>query len=650
MNEYNFKGKRYIAMVRASHLSDELSTDAQLQLLHDRVGQKGMIHAGNNVLDGVTGSLPGKREDLEKLLERKKKTNDFDVLVLQRLDRLTRSGSGHGLWFEHECQRAGIHVLFVGDDIPEGKYANLIKVAKYEAAQEQAFSISQRSTQGSQFALEQGRNITSTHTPYGCWRLYLNSEGTPTHIIRDLRDGLQEKLHHQTHEVIDTYGKIGDGARGHYRKQKSEKVLLISGDKAETDIVQEIFHLHFMDGLGGKRIADVLNRRGVASSHGKQWSAHQVEVIYEQEAYTGRSVGNRSSAAIYHERQSKSPKTVNLDPQILATARSIPPRIRPREEWFIQDQPYMKDFLPNQVRKLAMAEHEKNWDRVGDPNRVKRSYSKHKASDYLLSGLLFAKQDGESLVGILCGRQGHRMRYYRHRRSMRGYMKGSVFNNMFRADTLENAVLQLVGDIIKDLPLLREQVLETIKQQSALMNHDGAELDELKKRREQVRKKTELIVSALDEETLADARIEIERLKAERQNLNQKIAAFEAAGQMKSINPSAMADMIIGQLKELPNNLKSMPIYALRQFLATFINKGIADMETKHVEFTLKLPAWAFTQNNADSAMRLVDTLRPSTDSETHPFFNVKLGFVDCRYVKLATNNSCYNCMRRKAA
>ena len=60
------------------------------------------------------------------------------MVILQRLDRLTRGGSAHGFWFEHECRCVGVELVFVGDDIPEGRYANLIKVAKYEAAQEQA--------------------------------------------------------------------------------------------------------------------------------------------------------------------------------------------------------------------------------------------------------------------------------------------------------------------------------------------------------------------------------------------------------------------------------------------------------------------------------------------------------------------------------
>ena len=132
--------------------------------------------------------MPGRRDDMTAVLHRKKTANDFDVLVCQRLDRLTRGGADHGMWFQHECTCAGIRLLIVGDDIPEGRYSSLIKVAKYEAAKEQAFSISQRSTQGSQLALEQGRNATSSRTPYGCWRLYLNAEGTPLHLIRNLGD------------------------------------------------------------------------------------------------------------------------------------------------------------------------------------------------------------------------------------------------------------------------------------------------------------------------------------------------------------------------------------------------------------------------------------------------------------------------------
>src|SRR6185312_2218880 len=304
-------------------------------MLHDRSASLKMVRAtdGEIVLDGVTGSMPGKRQDMTNLIQRKLSKNDFDVLVVQRLDRLTRSGSDHGFWFEHELKRAGIHLFIVGDDIPEGRYASPIKVAKYEAAREQAYSISQRSTQGYQLALEEGRVTTSSHTPYACWRLYLTADGKPLHIIRDLRDGRQQKLHPNTHEVVDTYGQVGGGSKGHYRKQKHEKVLLMPGDADEIAVIRTIFDLHFRQGWGGKRIADHLNRQSIPSPCGKQWSQRQVEVLYNNEVYTGRSVANRTSAGIYHQRNHATPKPTNLDPAIHATAKTIPVQLRPTGEW-----------------------------------------------------------------------------------------------------------------------------------------------------------------------------------------------------------------------------------------------------------------------------------------------------------------------------
>lgn len=649
MKEYNYEGKGYICMVRASNLSEELSTDAQLAMLIEGVREKHMVYVDKVVLDGVTGSLPGGREDLKALLHRKKTVNDFDVLVLQRLDRLTRGGATHGFWIEHEFTCAGIQLLFVGDDIPVGPYANLIKVAKYEAAREQAFSISQRSAQGGQFALEQGRNITSARTPYGCWRLYLNSEGKRSHILRDLRDGRQQKLHPETRDVIDTYGEIGGGGKGHYRKQKTEKVLLMPGDAQEVEVVREIFRLHLVEGMGGKRIADVLNCKGIRSSWGKQWSQHQVEVIYEQEAYTGRSVGNRISNAIYHERHPHAPKPVDLDATILASAKEIPMRQRPRDEWMIQQQPLMAEFLEPNVRKLAKAEHERLWERRGDPDRPKQSKSKHRASDYLLSNLFFAKQDGGSLVGVLCGRVGHRLRYYRHRRGRRGYRKGSIYNRMFLADPLEEAVVELMAEILRDLPQLREQVIEAVAAQSTGLADGGAQLDDLRKRRVQLRKRTELIVSTLDEETLTDARAELERLGAERRGLDQQIAVAEAVEQTRAVNPNEVADRVVARLAELPADLKTMPTFQLRQVIATFVERVGGDMETKDVEVALTLPAWALAQQDGVLAMRLVGTSPSSSSDETHQLVVVQLGIVDCRYVK-RSSRACYDCRRRKAA
>lgn len=648
MIESKYKGKRYICVVRASHSTDEISTDAQLKMAHAAAEREEMRFVEALILDGVTGSLPGKRKDLEALLERKRTRNDFEVLVLQRVDRLTRSGLRHGFWFEWECQKLGIELLFVGDDIPTGEHADLVLFMKYQAAKEQACSISQRSTQGSQFALEQGRVIPSSRTPYGCWRLYLTAEGKPSHIIRNVGDGRQEKLDPTTHAVIDTYGTVGGGSRGHYRKQKLEKPLLMPGDKDKAEVVREICRLHFIEGLCGKRIASILNKRGVRSPMGKKWSQHQVESIYNNEVYTGRNVANRTSNAIYTQRDKRSgSKKVKLDKQKYATKPGLSVQYRPFEEWEIKDEPLMKDFLDPALRERAMAAHERRWAILGDPNRPKASKSKHKASDYLLSELFFAKQDGGKLTGIPCGRKNKKVRYYRHRKQMVGYESGSVYNGMFPAAPLEEAIVGVIAEMLQDLPQLRERIVQTVIEQSASLAADATNLADLRTQRERLKKRTQFLVSTLDEATLANAKPEMDRLAVERSALDEQIAAAEAVAETAAVDPEQVADAVIERLKILPSNLKTMPTLALRELLAAFIEKAIGDMATKDVEFRLRLPTWASSLKNADSAMRLEDSLRSqSSTRRITPL--VELGVVDCRYL-LRSSRACYDCRRRAA-
>ncbi len=525
---YNYTGKRYIASVRVSNDTDgTTSTQAQLAMLHEKAAELKMVCVGENILNGVTGSMPGRRDDMEQLIRRKKESNDFDVLIIQRLDRLTRSGPNHGSWFEHECARAGIHLWIVGDDICQGPYATVIKSMKYQSAQDQAFSISQRSTQGYQLALEEDRVSPSSRTPYACWRLYRSNDKQPLHIIRDLKDGRQQKLHHQSHELIETYGQLGGGSMGHYRKQKYEKPLIMPGDAAEVANVREIFELHFRQGWGGKRIADRLNRKGVMSSHGRNWSQHQVEVIYNNEVYTGINVANRTTSGIYHQRNHAAPIPTNLDPTVLANAKTIPITLRPPSEWVIKEEPLMRDFLGDeQLRELATVGQDRYWKHVADPNRPKMPKNKHKTSDYLLSGILHAKQDGGTLVGVLCGRVGKKTRYYRHRRGRTGYLKGSSYNKLVHADTVERTVLEVVKETLLNSDDLRQQLLALIDAESK--SSATVDVADLQRRRTEAEERRQALERQRQEE---------ERLRLEEQrllkNLEDDAASWRRANNIR---------------------------------------------------------------------------------------------------------------------
>jgi DNA invertase Pin-like site-specific DNA recombinase len=650
MNEgYNYTGKRFIALVRASDAKEgTTSTQAQLAMLHEKAAELKMTHVADVVLDGVTGSMPGKREDMAALTNRKKLDNDFDVLLVQRLDRLTRGGSGHGMWFEHECERAGIHLYIVGDDIPEGRYASLIKVAKYEAAKEQAFSISQRSTQGYQLALEEGRVTTSSHTPYACWRLYLTADGKPLRIIRDLGDGRQEELDPQTHAVVYTHGQIGGGSKGHYRKQKHEKVQLMLGDADEIAVIRTIFDLHFRQGWAGKRIADHLNRRSISSPCGKAWSQRQVEVLYYNEVYTGRSVANRISGGIYHQRNHAAPKPTNLDPSVHATAKTIPVKLRPMNEWFVADQPLLKDLLGDeQLRALAVAGQDCHWQHLADADRPKLNKSKHKNSDYLLSGILFAKQDDAPLIGVLCGRVGKKVRYYRHRRGRTGYLKGSIFNKVIHAETVEAAVIDAAKTALLDADLLRERLHALVDAESKTTV--AVDIEDLQRQREKLKKRTELIIATFDEETLADAQAQVEKLKSERRRLDEQIATASAPTLTTEFNVDQLVEQIEAKTRNFFGEISTLPKHLVKQWLGQVVRKVVVDMETKAIEIYVQLPSELLkTAFSAQKAMRLATTSASSSDYETQRWSSNLICLIDCQFEKLS-NAICY-CCRRKAA
>src|SRR5688500_2407477 len=88
-----WKGSRYICLGRQSNDDEgDDSVLAQLKYLRSECDGDGMIYVDKILLEGVTGSLPARRKHYTKLIERKKEKDDFDVLVVQKMDRATRGG------------------------------------------------------------------------------------------------------------------------------------------------------------------------------------------------------------------------------------------------------------------------------------------------------------------------------------------------------------------------------------------------------------------------------------------------------------------------------------------------------------------------------------------------------------------------------
>jgi hypothetical protein len=114
------------------------------------------------------------------------------------------------------------------------------------------------------------------------------------------------------------------------------------------------------------------------------------------------------------------------------------------------------------------------------------------------------------------------------------------------------------------------------------------------------------------------------------------------------IDPARFANDVVERMASLSKNFSGLSSFALRELLGTLIQRVEGNMETKEVEITITLPAWALAENDGKPPMRLVGTPPSSASYETHGVSALNLGMADCRYVLSQT--ACYKCRRRPAA
>ena len=160
---------------------------------------------------------------------------------------------------------------------------------------------------------------------------------------------------------------------------------------------------------------------------------------------------------------------------------------------------------------------------------------------------------------------------------------------MIQAKPLEDAVVNLVADVLMNDDGMRDRIIAFVEAE-ANRTTPTEQIADMQKRRDQIRQRTELIVSTLDKETLIDARAEFDRMKSERRSLDEQIAAVEAAMKMRSVDPQSVADAVLAQLRSMAANVADMPKFALRQLLGSIVARIEIDMETKAAELHLMFP------------------------------------------------------------
>jgi hypothetical protein len=659
-----WQDKRAIIVVRQSSDKDgTASTAAQLDYMLKDLVRVGMVYADKVVLEGVVGSSAARiTEELEALFARKKKANDFEVIAWQLEDRASRGGGEFGMWIEHEAKRHGLLVYISGDEGTNVPYAPVVRVAKYEAAKEVSVSNGRRSAQGQKWAQKAGFFRTAGPTPIGCDRLYCGADDQPKFVIHNLGNGLQEQRDWTSGKVIGNYGSVGTKSRNRFKKQRNEYSLLVPGDRGERKVVRVIFYLRYKKGWRGARIADYLNRHGVPSPKGKEWSQRQAQIIYENDAYTGVTYNDKTFSGRFFRRDAVMGfVALERDACDLVMKKTFAPKLRPKDEWERIDQPYMYDFLPHDLRDMAIASLAQLWKDRTDPNRSPHKPSAHPASEYLLSDRLRAVQDGGLLVGTLSGPPNNKTPYYRHRKSKRGRRKGSVFNHLIPAKPLHDAIVVLLGEVLLDVPDLKAQLTRHLNDQRAAALQDQPDVAELEAERDELRQQIQVTMQLLTGAALEDARGELKRLGDRRNAIEARLAACRSDHKQDMRPVETVIDDAIQTLAEDSHRLLTLPIEPLRGLVNRLIADATVDMETKAVELKLTLPTWALegqrTKKISGKGQKTVfgepETVCPATStwSQFGGWTQSNMATARCEYVMVQGSQvpPCYRCQRTAA-
>jgi len=646
-----YAGRHYVVMVRCStDLQTETSIPTQLSDIHAACQAAGLVHAGDDmILDGKTGSKPGNRNDISELLTRKQVKNDYDLLIDLVEDRFTRAGPEHGMWAEFEFLRNGVTVLHLRSDAPEGPFASVIKTLKYEAAKQQSKSTSLRSTGGIQDAIEAGYVLASTHTNYGCYRLYLSSDGKPLHIIRDMRDGTQQRLDAVTREYRETLGTVG-GKTGRYRKQKKERPMLVPGEEKEVSAVRLIFKRRWLDGRGGNRVAKELRALGIPAPYGGKWTQRQVDVIAENPVYCGWNISGGSTAALYNKRHRDGPQPVHVDPVLWATRENLPVELRQPEDWTIQEQPYMKDYLPEALRDVASAQIKALRERRARGEVADRVRNTHMDSLYLLTGLLRTKQDGTLLKGQNCGPRGYKTRYYAHPIARKDPVAAGFPNTTFRAEVLEKAVLSTLSETLLAMSDLRDELRLAVEAAvNARKPASPMALADLNRKLDGVKAQIKVTLDILTPETKEEGQAKLGELSQKRRELEALIRQTKESEQAPVLDVDATVESLVQRLKDLGAQLETLPVYTLRQVLVAMTDSMTVDMFTREVTMTLKIPPMAISDaKTALSDLCLQTSSGSSTVLGAQNTPSV-IATIHCTHARVS-QKQCFACQRVKRA
>jgi hypothetical protein len=544
-------------------------------------------------LEGVTGSIPGNRDDIDRIITRKKTYNDFKILVVQDATRFTRAGQGHGQKLLYELRAVGILVYFVAEELLiDNEMSEMYVSFLFSAARHAVKQLAYNGLAGSTNSFLEGKSPHTRRAPFGMDRMY-SDNGIDRHIIRNLPDGTQEMLHPTTFELNRTFGKNEKkGIPNHYIKQKAERVRLVPGDPKYVAIVLMIFYLYHIDGWSYRRIALYLNDNHIPSAHGKEWHTDTVKDILFNPIYVGRAIRGRRKAGIYFVQSENQPQPSEVTLEELANTGRVKAKRRPREEWLERIQPHLEDFLPEPVREIARGRIEQYLESIADAKPIKADRDRHRSHFYLLKGILRSKQGNYLMTGRVGGTKGKERRSYAVSRGETVPKSNDILRRRVPAQALEDAVVAVVREVVRSIPDLQALLNELILENMKTVQGDVEKPEELKK---EIQRKQKQLALLTDDVQLDDDDVltrKCNKIKADIRALNLRLQQIPQSKQMDKSGVEAIAAKFAKEILDSLDSLGDSRNVETFRLLELLISRMEIDLETMEVEIDFAFPSW----------------------------------------------------------
>jgi hypothetical protein len=640
-------GRAFVLKRCSSNSQVGTSLDLQDAALAQVLADNKVVVVGERELAGVTGSVPGARDDIVEIIRLKREGLDFRFLILPNTDRFSRTGSLHGNSILWDLEGEGITVYFVAENLwSDDRYHQMLLSMLFDAARQTAVAISRGSTAGNTKSFLEGRSPHAKAPPYGMDRMY-SVDGKDMFIIRNLADGTQQMRDPYTGDVTRTFGRNPKkGTPAHYKKQKNEQIRLVAGDPLHVAVVGRICEEVHVRGRSCCSVAKELTDAGIPSPSGVDWPSMSVRFIAYNPAYVGLLARGQTTQAVYHTASPGAPIEAKLEPNELRKRSRPLRRERPYEQWILREDPALAEFLPAHLREPTRRAIEADLQRRASSK--KRSRDRHKQSAFILKDVLRSRQGGHRMTGRIGGRR-NQVRYYQVTRARNNPRTDNPLKGFVAAEPLERAILGVLREVLVNRSDLRDAVKRALDRLSA--DQDGGKNDRTSMERELNRRQRQ-IASALDSligDEAADQPIQdrINRYRSEAARLSAALRAVPVAAPIMDID--SVADRVANDLADLSKNFLGDDLETLRQIVGLLVGRMEADLTTKEIEIDLRIPNWLAASLTRQPTLGLDAMLTCKPFNETQQSEGSEIAAYRCQ--QTAKRPVCFDCRRvRRAA